>query len=259
MNATRILVTGAGGTLGGAVVTALRARGLLVRGLGRGPAPITFDGEWTRVDLLSRQGLAAALVDIRAVVHCASNPEQPDEDIHMIEGLSDSLAKSRIHFVYIGIAGIEEAAAVSPYYRAKLQCERKIAAGGAPYTILRATQMHSFVAHMLRRLSIGPMLLTPPITLQPVDPAFVARSLAICSLGDPQEEGAVLHGPETLDMGVLAQDWLDASGSRKLRLPVPAIGPLAAFRRLRRVQGLAGGLGWKAWLSRCGDEFSRDD
>ncbi len=52
-----ILVTGAGGLLGRAVVDALAQQGIPARATGRGTAPADLPTEWARADLLSGEGL----------------------------------------------------------------------------------------------------------------------------------------------------------------------------------------------------------
>jgi uncharacterized protein YbjT (DUF2867 family) len=246
---TRILVTGAGGVLGGAVVHALLAAGARVRGLGRRPAPDGFPAEWREVDLLTGHGVASAFEDVKAVVHCATNPQAPGEDMDVLGRLIDVAEQRRVHLVHVGIAGIEQATASSEYYRTKAVCEARLSASRCPFTIVRATQLHPFVEMLIERLTLGPFLLTPEVALQPVDPDFVAAALAAASLGAPQGRMPDLHGPETLRLKHLAASWLEVRHIRKRLVPIPAFGPLRAFSQLREVRGRTGGRTWRAWLN----------
>ena len=76
-----VLVTGANGALGRAVIAELQRRDVAVRGTGRRSAPENFSGDWAIADLLSGSGLDQALSGITAVVHCASNPLQREDDV----------------------------------------------------------------------------------------------------------------------------------------------------------------------------------
>jgi uncharacterized protein YbjT (DUF2867 family) len=244
-----VLVTGAGGSLGRAVVDALTALKARVRGLGRRAAPEPFRADWRRADLLTGDGLAAAVDGVGAVVHCASDPRRPSDDLAALDRLIAALAPNRAHLVFVGIAGIEAAAEKFEYYRVKLECERKVAQSGVPYTIVRATQFHPFVDLILRKLSVGPLLFAPRMTLQPVDIGFVAKRLAGYALGPPRGRVPDVHGPEALDTGTLTAEWLKARHQSKIGIRLPSIGPLAALARIQRVDGDAGGRTWSEWLA----------
>jgi len=70
----KILVTGASGFVGGAVVHELLARGYKVRGTGRKPRPEGFPGEaeYESTDLCDLQRLPPLLVNCTAIVHVAA-------------------------------------------------------------------------------------------------------------------------------------------------------------------------------------------
>ncbi len=153
------------------------------------------------------------------------------------------------HIVFVGIAGIEDAAKIYPYYQAKLDCEACLAASLRPYTIVRATQFHPFVDFLFQKLSTEPFLLGAAFTLQPVSVSFVADRIADNALANPKGRAPDIHGPERLSSQVLAQQWLNARGRSKITLPIPGSGPLAAFAKLRTVSGQSGGETWSAWLA----------
>jgi len=81
----RVLVTGATGGLGIAVVEALLAEGYTVRATGRRDAPNHFQGaEFVRADLLDAQALPFLVDGIDAIIHCAalSSPWGAYDDFH---------------------------------------------------------------------------------------------------------------------------------------------------------------------------------
>ena len=47
------------------------------------------------------------------------------------------------HFVYVSIVGVDRIPVA--YYRHKLEAERRVVAGGMPWTIVRATQFHDLI------------------------------------------------------------------------------------------------------------------
>ena len=83
-----VLVTGAGGFVGRAVVQALEAAGCRVRAGHRRPRA----GE-ARVDVLDRASLDAAMADVRTVVHCAVGA--PRDTSVIVDGTRQTLAAAR--------------------------------------------------------------------------------------------------------------------------------------------------------------------
>lgn len=244
----KILVTGASGMLGSAVAQVLAERGVPFAGSGRRAAPAGFPGEWRRADLLTGEGLADSLEGCSCIIHAASNPRRPDEDLTAIDRLMAEAGRQAVHLLHVGIAGIEDSAPHLAYYRVKLECERRLAAGGLPHAVQRATIFHPFLDQVLGRLALGPLLLVPPMTLQPVDLAFVADELVAVTLERPAGRVTDLQGPETLGTTELTRPWLARRGAR-LRLPAPPLGPLAALSKLRPVRGRSGGATWADWLA----------
>jgi len=241
-----ILVTGAAGTLGSAVVEQLAERGIAYAGAGRSAAPAHFFGDWHRLDLVSGGGVLEALQDRTGVVHCATNVANPELDLVVLRRLVEFARYRDLHIVFIGIAGIEAAARHLPYYRMKLACEQTLRESGVPHSIVRATQFHDFVSLLFGRLLSGPFLFLPRMTLQPVDVRHVASVVADTALGPPGRY-AETCGPEVLDARTLARIWLAARRRSALRVPLPALGPFAAMAALTRSDGSTGGQSWQEW------------
>ena len=227
-----VLVTGGTGTLGRALVHTLLDAGRPVRVLSRRPrTPSVPDGvEWVVGDLLTGEGLDAALSGVAAVVHCASNPRKPDEDVAAAERLVIAAQRTGApHVVYISIVGIDRVPL--PYYRAKLRVEEVLEAGAVPLTILRTTQFHDFVASLLGTCVLGPVALVPRgISIQPVDVREVALRLAELAVGPAAGRVDDIGGPQVLTVDELMRTFLAATGRRPWvwRLPFP--GRVRAFR-----------------------------
>jgi uncharacterized protein YbjT (DUF2867 family) len=228
-----VLVTGGTGTLGRAVVRRLGEDGRDVRVLSRRGRVAGAPNEvgWVTGDLRTGAGLAEAVRGVDAVVHCASDTGQPDHDITGTDRLLDAAAAARVpHLAYISIVGVDRVPL--GYYRAKLTVERHIEESGLPWTILRTTQFHDLVLSMLRRLARWPVLPLPAgLSFQPVHVEEVANRLVGISDGVPAGRVPDLGGPQVRSVVDLARAYLRAAGRRRLLLPVPVPGRVAAGYR----------------------------
>ncbi|MFJ5230604.1 SDR family oxidoreductase [Kitasatospora sp. NPDC088391] len=228
-----LLVTGATGTLGGEVLRL--AAGRPVRALTRRDAPPERDGadgvDWRTGDLTAGTGLDRALAGVDAVIHCASDPARPGNDLPALRHLLAAADRAGVrHLVYVSIVGVD----LVPfrYYRAKLACEHLLAAAGPNWSVLRATQFPQLLDSMLAGLSRLPVLPMPAGTpVQPVAPAEVAARLLELAAGDPVGRAADFAGPEVHDATDLAASWARAVGRRRRVLPVRLPGRLGAALR----------------------------
>lgn len=215
---TTMLMTGGSGVLGRALTHTLEGRAD-VRVLSRhaDPRPAFRQG-----DLQTGAGLAEALRGVDTVIHAASQPSRPQADVEMTGVLLAAAREAGVrHVVYVSIVGCDQVRAF-PYYRAKTQVEALVTAGGVPFTVVRATQFHEFVAFMLSRLTRAPLLPLPGLPLQPVDVHAAATQIAQVALGAPQGRAPDIVGPQVIPLPELARTWADATGARTRILPVPA-------------------------------------
>lgn len=200
-----LLVTGGTGTLGRPTVEALRSAGLAPRILSRSP------GEAHVVaDLSSGAGLAPALDGVETVLHLATNRRSDARATHRL--LAASRAAGVGHLVFLSIVGVD--AVPLGYYRSKLVCERLVAESGVPFTILRATQFHDFLAGFFAAQRRLPRMLSLDAPFQPISTAAVAARL-VELVGAAPANGRVddLGGPEVLPMAELARRWLVTRGA----------------------------------------------
>ncbi|HEY1182149.1 MAG TPA: NAD(P)H-binding protein [Rhodocyclaceae bacterium] len=247
-----VLVTGASGPLGAALLRQLLERGVPARGMARGARPADLAVDWARADLLSGDGLDRALQGVGTVVHCASNPRSRQDDLLAVDQLLAALKKTgQARLLYVSIAGIDLAAAALPYYAIKLEVERRIAASDLPHAIVRVAQFHPFVALILSKLDLRLAVIAPSrIVLQPVSLEFAAERLAAHASSGAVGRLPDVHGPEPLDFRELATQWVRARGRRTpvLQLPLP-VPPFSALARLLEANGEAGGQRWSDWLT----------
>lgn len=220
-----ILVTGGTGTLGRHVVMQLRQRGHRARILSRSPKGHV---DTVQGDLATGAGIQKALTGMDAIVHAASATTE------LLKGRATDVAGTRRlltlardakirHVVFVSIVGMEGVA--YPYYKTKLAAEAVVREGIVPWSILRATQFHSFMEFFLRFFSRLPRLAAVPFSwqFQPVDARDVAARLAEAVLHEPRGMLPDFGGPEVCDFKSLAQSWLAArkSGKRLVNLWLP--------------------------------------
>lgn len=252
----QVLVTGARGDLGRLVVARALDSGFAVRGMSRAPARDDDSRvEWVAADLATGSGLAEAVAGVEAIVHAASSPNRASRqvDVHgTVRLLAHARAAGVRHFIYISIVGIDRVP--YSYYQNKLAAEGVVAQGGVPWTILRATQFHSFLDKVLRPFFRWPVALLPTdFVFQPVDAVVVAERLCGTLMVGPGGRLPDLAGPQVRTLGDLARAWQAAVGLRRPMIHLPLPGRVAeAFRRGYHTNPAAadGGATWEEWLQR---------
>jgi uncharacterized protein YbjT (DUF2867 family) len=200
-----ILVTGGTGVLGRPTVALLEKEGHHVRILSR------TMGEY-RGDLTTGAGLKEALVGVDTVMHLATAAS--GKDVHQTQQLVDAAKAAGVtHFVYISIVGVDEVP--YPYYRAKFACEQIIERSGLPFTILRATQFHSFIAMFITMQRKLPVIIAVDAPDQPIAAEEVAQRLVELVAAGPSGRVADIGGPEQLRLTDAIATWQAAAGTKK--------------------------------------------
>lgn len=212
-----VLVTGGTGTLGRDVVMLLRQSGHRARILSREPRGHV---DAVQGDLKTGAGLSKALAGMDAIVHAASATREPmalrATDVRGTRRLLELARDANIgHFVYISIVGIEGVA--YPYYRIKIAAETLVREGMVPWSILRATQFHSFMESTLRAFARLPGMLAIPFgwQFQPVESREVARRVVDIVLDKPAGMLPDFGGPQVRDFKSIAESWLAARKERR--------------------------------------------
>lgn len=245
----RIAVVGGTGMLGKQVVKELQSHGHEVRVLSR-------NSPFYRIDLATGEGLQEALKGCSAVVD-ASNAMSRAADI-LVEGTRKLLAAEEAagvgHHVCVSIVGCERIPV--GYYRVKAEQERVVEQGRVPWSLIRATQFHEFVAALFEqagRWRVMPLLRIP---LQTVTVAEVARTVADIAVGNPLNGRLEIAGPEIIDAREMARAWRSATGKKGIPLPIPLPGKLgrilrsgAATEQRAEVQGVTR---FQTWLEAQG-------
>ncbi len=233
----RIAIAGGTGTVGAEAARELERRGHAVRVLSR-HAPEH------PVDLLDGTGLTAALDGVDVVVDAANGKRNV-----LVEGTARLLHAAKEagvrHYVGISIVGVDRVG--GRYYKAKRAQEELIQHSGIPWTIVRATQFHPFLARTFAasaKLGIVPCLKFP---MQPVDPREVGRVLAETAEAEPALAITQFAGPEVLSGCELARRWRMRTGSHAVPVRLPVTRALRAGELTNPV-ARRGSVTFDSWL-----------
>jgi uncharacterized protein YbjT (DUF2867 family) len=224
--ARELLVTGATGTLGRELVGAATAAGHHVRAMSRRSHAGYTGVHWSQGDLLTGEGVDAAVDGIEVIVHCATQGTR-DKDVASTENLVAAARRAGVaHIVYVSIVGIDRIPL--PYYQTKLRVERALESSGVGHTILRATQFHDLIKTSFSIQRFSPVLCTlRGVRFQPIHTRDVAARLVELVDGEPMGRAADIGGPTVHTHAELARMYLSARGSRRPVVDVPVPGRIA--------------------------------
>jgi uncharacterized protein YbjT (DUF2867 family) len=183
-----ILVTGATGHQGGAVLRHLRQRGFSVRALTRDPEKPnarTLAGQGVEVvrgDLDDVASLVSALEGVYGVFSVQGRSEGEQAEVEQGIHLADAANRSRInHFIYSSVGSANRHTGI-PHFETKFQIEQHLMGTGLKYTIVRPVFFMENLLGMRSYIENGtfPQPLSPDTRLQiiAVDDigAFVAQA-----------------------------------------------------------------------------------
>jgi len=235
-----IVVTGGTGGLGRRVVALLRDEGRKVRVLSRHPAGSQEGVEYIAGDLVTNQGVEAAISGAEIVVHCAGVGKIKEDTAQAKNLIAAAKLAGVRHLVGISVVGAERVPVRSAvdrlmfaYFASQRAKEQVIEQSALPWTNLRATQFYDgFILAMVRAMSKLPIVPLPAGTrFQPVDADEVADALAQLALGAPAGQVPDIAGPKIYDSESLLRGYLVAIGKRRPILKIRMPGAAAAAIR----------------------------
>lgn len=271
----RVLVTGATGLIGQAVVADLLAAGFRVRGTARAVSQAARrlpSVEWIAVDIAAAirpEDWLPHLAGVEAVVNCAGVLQDSLRDstrlVHVdgIGALFGACERAGVRrTVHISAIGVERAAATE-FSRSKLEADQRLMRCGLDWVVLRPSVVLGPAAYggsaLLRALAAVPLLPLFPDsgTLQVVQLEDVVATIRFfLAPTAPTRIVLDLVGPQRLavaDIVRLYRRWLGWGDPRLVTLPRP----LAAS--LCHLGDLVGWLGWRPPLrSTTRHELGRD-
>ena len=179
-----ILVTGATGKQGGAVVRHLRTRGFGVRALTRDPdrpearALIGQAGiEISHGDYEDKSSLLRAMEDVHGVFSVQPYQNGAEAEVRQGIALIDAAHSSDIsHFVYSSVGSADQHTGV-PHFDSKWKIEEHLRGTGMPYTILRPVFFMENWLAMKGMLDQGRLLL-------PLTPETILQQVAVDDIGE---------------------------------------------------------------------------
>jgi uncharacterized protein YbjT (DUF2867 family) len=245
-----VLVTGATGTLGTALVAELANRDHDVRVLvHRTSAEFPPAVQVVRGDVRNPADLAQAFTGVDTVIHAATSPFRQAKATEL-DGTRAVLAaaeRAGAHVIYPSIVGVDQLGGT--YYQAKWQAEQLVSAA-RHWTIQRATQLHPTLDGMLSH-RVFPV--TAHLAFQPLDAGDLADCLAGLVDAGPAGRADDIGGPQILPLRDLTAARRAATGNRTLLIPVPALGPLRTLDAGHQLSPdhARGKITWQQWLSRA--------
>ena len=250
-----ILVTGGTGTLGQHVVRQLREGGREVRVLTRKTDQSQAGVQFLTGDLVSGNGVDAAVEGVASIIHCAGGPKFEEAATRNL--IRAAASSGSPHIVYISIVGVDRIPVKSAvdrmmfgYYEMKRRTEELVAESGLPWSTLRATQFHDLVFSLIRSLVKSPLVPTAAgVGFQPVAADEVATRLVEMAARSPSRVISEMGGPRTYGMAEMIHAYLQRSGQRRILFPFWIPGEAArAFRSGANLAPLHA-VGRKTWES----------
>lgn len=265
LNAMNILILGATGFIGSAILARLLAEGHAVTGLGRNPAKARqrFPGaRWIAADLvrLARPEDFTPLIEgMDAVINCAGALQDGQaDDLHatqqraMIALYEEAKRRGRPLIVQIS-ARTDGAAADLPFLKTRRQADEALKASGLPHVIFRPALVIGRNAHggtaLLRALAALPLIQPLVHARQPVEAVAmddVTKAVSMALSGDIHSGSDLTlasgEGATLADLVALHRGWLGLPKARIVPLPALIARPLSGLA------DLAGRLGWRSPL-----------
>jgi uncharacterized protein YbjT (DUF2867 family) len=274
-SASRVLLTGASGYVGGRLLRALEARGHRVRCLARHPgllrqrtAPST---EVVQGDVLDRPSLDAALRGITAayyLVHSMGSSasfEAADREAARNFGQAAKAAGVE-RIVYLGGLGSDDTA-LSPHLRSRQEVGRILRESGVPVIEFRASIVigsGSLSFEMIRALVERlPVMVTPRWVKVPAQPIAIDDVLEylVAALQRPVGESRVyeIGGADRMSYADVMRAYARQRGIRLRMIPVPVLTPFLSSLWLGLVTPLYARIGRKLIESIVHPTVVRDD
>lgn len=222
----RILVTGGDGVFGRVIVKILLEQGQIVRVMSRKAAPENLQEtlEWAQADVITGQGVEAALSDVHTIVNCMSSPGERTYETDIV-GTRNFLMKAKEmkiqYLVHISIIGVDRI--MYPYYQYKLGSELVVAECGIPYLMSRIAQFYYLVDYWLsplRKVEADELAIPVDVQFQAISHDDAAAYLTPYIIDDT-DTGRLpdFGGAEIMRLEALAAAWLKAQGIHKTIKP----------------------------------------
>ncbi|RDY67542.1 SDR family oxidoreductase [Lysobacter soli] len=202
----KVVVIGGTGLIGSKVVERLRKAG----------HEVVVGAPANGIDVLSGEGLDAALAGAQVVVDLANSPAFDRESALKFfqtagQNLLAAEAKAGVgHHIALSVVGTQKLSG-SGYFVGKAEQERLIRESGIPYTIIHSTQFFEFLPGIVKSGEQDGVVRLPTANVQPIASDDVADAVTRHALGAPVNGVTEIAGPERVRLSELAQRFLDST------------------------------------------------
>lgn len=274
----RILVMGASGAIGGALIPVLAGEGRSIRAFARDPARVRAAGvdEIVRGDAITGAGLSEALDGIDVAYYLIHSMEPagdaagsfPEREIASARGFASAASAAGVRrVVYLG-GLVPAGAAASEHLSSRLAVERALLESAPEAVALRASIVISsssrsfrFLVRLVERIPVMALPSWRRFRTRPIDGRDVIAYLRAAGLSDGVDGPLSLDiaGPDTLTYGEIVERIRDVMLISRPRVDLPfSLTPIAsvvaaaiAGERVELIEPLMKGLD--------GDLLPRDD
>lgn len=235
-----ILVTGASGLVGRAVIKELTGVGFkvrcLVRDIAKARSVLGKAIECAQGNVTNYESTLRVMKGVEGVIHLAAvireRSDQTFEKVN-VEGTANTVRAATVsgvrRFIHMSALGVKEDREY-PYSHSKWQAEEIVRKSSLDWTIIRPSLIYGpgfgFFDRMAQSIRFSP----PPFVgypasrtrFQPIAARDVARCVAI-ALKDPQfvHQTCEIGGPEHLTYREMLDIFLEINKIRRIKLPVP--------------------------------------
>lgn len=210
----KIVVLGGTGLVGYKLTALLRERG----------HEVVAAAPCTGVNTVTREGLAEAMDGTDVVVDVVNTASGTAAEVQAFfetssrNVLAAEAAAGVRHHVALSIVGSDRNPD-NPYLCAKWAQEQVVRAAGVPFTIVRSTQFHEFVAGIAHAAADGDEVRLSPALVQTIAAADVAAALADAAVAVPANGVLEIAGPEQIPLDELARRLFAATGDPRNVVP----------------------------------------
>lgn len=204
----------------------------VIENLNAGGHQATPHSPSTGVDIITGQGLDAAVAGADVVINLTNSPTFDEASLAFFQTSMDNLLAASQkggvgHFVILSIIGADQVPGLD-YYRAKVLQEDILKAGPIPYSIIRATQFMEFMDATLAMTAQDGTIRLPRTPIQPIAAADVSRTVAEVAEGSPLNGVVNVAGPDVYPLDEFGRLTLTAKKDSRSVVTDDSAGMFAA-------------------------------